>query len=116
MRERAANSVNPPASAITSSTVVRLFSSNCPAFFTSPSTETLKLWTSLTMTDTSGVGMYSASFFASASRSCIGVRPAACTSLRSGSEIFPSGRTGTARLMAVLFHTATSRRSSGPIL
>ena len=57
MRERAANSVNPPARAITSSTVLRLFSSYWPGFFTSPSTETLKLCTSRTITDTSGVGM-----------------------------------------------------------
>src|SRR2546425_7620503 len=52
----------------------------------------------------------------STSRSWGGVRPAACTSLSSGSEILPSGRTGMVRLMAGLFHTATSSTSSGPIL
>src|SRR5439155_18690711 len=51
----------------------------------------------------------------STSRSWGGVTPAACTSLSSGSEILPSGRTGTVRLMAGLFHTAISSRSSGPI-
>src|SRR2546428_304418 len=51
----------------------------------------------------------------STSRSSRGARPAACTSLSSGSEILPSGRTGMVRLMAVLFHTAISSRSSGPI-
>src|SRR5882672_10342146 len=65
------------------------------------------------MTETSGAGTYSASFFARPSRSCMGVRP---LSFRRGSEILPSGRTGTVRLIVVLFHTPISRTSSGPIL
>src|SRR5215470_16180639 len=36
-------------------------------------------------------------------------------SLRSGSEIMPSGRTGVVRLIAGLFHTAMSSTSSGPM-
>jgi hypothetical protein len=70
-------------------------------------TDTLKLFTSLTLTDTSGCGMYSARRRVTSSRSSMGVRPAACTSLSSGSEIFPSGRTGTIRLTASLLHTET---------
>src|SRR4029453_13242217 len=60
--------------------------------------------------------MYLASLLARSSLSCFGVRPAACTSSSSGSEILPSGRTGTVRLIPALFHTVTSRRSSGPIV
>ena len=86
-----------------------------PGFLTSPITETLNRLTSRTMTETSGFGMYSTSFFAMMSRSCIGVRPAAWTSLSSGREILPSGRTGAVRLSAGLFHTEISSRSSGPI-
>ena len=36
-------------------------------------------------------------------------------SLTSGSEIMPSGRTGTTRLSSGFFHTWTSSTSSGPI-
>src|SRR6266545_3240214 len=68
------------------------------------------------MTDTSGEEMYLASLLARSSLSCFGVRPAACTSSSSGSEILPSGRTGTVRLIPALFHTVTSRRSPGPIV
>ena len=67
------------------------------------------------MTETSGVGMYSAKLFISRSRSSIGVRPAAFTSFKSGSEIMPSGRTGTVRLIASFFHTPIWSTSSGPI-
>src|SRR6185503_21388125 len=77
--------------------------------------DTLKLCTSRTITDTSGDGTYSASFLSRTLRSWFGVRPAAWTSLTSGSEIFPSGRTGTVRLIALLFHTEISSMSSGPI-
>src|SRR5439155_16622871 len=59
--------------------------------------------------------MYSVSASVRWSRNSVGVRPAACTSFSRGSEIFPSGRTGTVRVISVLFHTATSRTSSGPI-
>jgi len=38
-----------------------------------------------------------------------------CTSLMSGSEILPSGRTGTVRLSVSFFHTETSSMSSAPI-
>ena len=48
-------------------------------------------------------------------RNWVGVRPAACTSLTRGNEILPSGRTGTVRLMAVLFQTEISSTSSGPM-
>src|SRR5437867_4595832 len=78
-------------------------------------TDTLKLLTSLTLTETSGWGMYSASRRVSSSRSSMGVRPAAWTSLSRGSEIFPSGRTGAVRLTASLLHTETWSTSSGPI-
>src|SRR5262245_39837774 len=67
------------------------------------------------MTETSGFGMYSVSFSTMAARSSAGVRPAAWMSLSRGSEILPSGRTGVVRLMVVLFQTAMSRRSSGPM-
>ena len=36
-------------------------------------------------------------------------------SLTSGSEIMPSGRTGTTRLRSLFFHTCTSSMSSGPM-
>src|SRR4029453_18564445 len=42
--------------------------------------------------------------------------PAACTSLTSGSDVFPSGRTGTVRHKSgQFFHTVMSSTSSGPI-
>src|SRR4029450_2979082 len=42
--------------------------------------------------------------------------PAACTSLTSGSDSFPSGRTGTVRHKSgQFFHTVMSSTSSGPI-
>src|SRR5262245_25428395 len=42
--------------------------------------------------------------------------PAACTSLTSGNDIFPSGRTGTVRHRSgQFFHTVMSSTSSGPI-
>src|SRR5437667_8053851 len=68
------------------------------------------------MTDTSGAEMYLANLLVRSSLSCLGVRPAACTSSSSGSEILPSGRTGTVRLIPVLFHTVTSRMSSAPMV
>ena len=79
-------------------------------------TETLKLLTSATITETSGLGMYSASFFVRTSRSSSVVSPAATTSFRRGSEILPSGLTGTVRVIASFFHTEMSSMSSGPIL
>src|SRR6267142_2721929 len=78
-------------------------------------TVTLKLWISRTITETVAAEIYSVNTFVRWSRNSVGVRPAACTSFNSGSEIFPSGRTGTVRVISVLFHTATSRTSSGPI-
>jgi hypothetical protein len=57
--------------------------------------------------------MYSTSLAMSEARSWDGVSAAACTSLSSGSEILPSGRTGT--VTVVLFQTAMSRTSSMPI-
>src|SRR6266581_3824912 len=78
-------------------------------------TVTLTLWISRTSTETVAAGMYSVSAFVRWSRNSIGVNPAAWTSFSSGTEIFPSGRTGTVRVISVLFHTATSRTSSGPI-
>src|SRR5882724_2753234 len=116
MREREAKSLNGPPRARASITVVPLLSSYRPGFLISPTTEKLRLRISRTMTETSGEGIYSASFFVRSSRSCIGLRPATCKSLSSGSEILPSGRTGTARLRAALSDTAMSRTSSGPIL
>jgi hypothetical protein len=41
--------------------------------------------------------------------------PAACTSPRSGTEIRPSGRTGTVVVSSVFFHTEISRMSPGPM-
>src|SRR4029450_6161005 len=42
--------------------------------------------------------------------------PAACTSLTSGNDSFPSGRTGTVRHRSgQFFHTVMSSTSSGPI-
>src|SRR5436853_5514719 len=68
------------------------------------------------MTDTSGDAMNLASRLVRSALSCLGVTPAACTSSSSGREILPSGRTGTVRLRPALFHTVTSRMSSGPIV
>ncbi len=48
-------------------------------------------------------------------RSSTAVSPAARMSLTSGSEIMPSGRTGTTRLSSSFFQTCTSRTSSGPM-
>src|SRR5678815_940757 len=68
------------------------------------------------MTETSGEGMYSASCSVRCWRRSIGVSPDACTSLTSGSDSFPSGRTGTVRHRSgQFFHTVMSRTSSGPI-
>src|SRR5260221_4988641 len=115
MRPREAKSLKPPAIAMASRIVARLFSSYRPGSFTSPSTETLKLWTSLTTTETSGVVMYAVKLLRRASRSSTVVSPAACISGTSGREIRPSGRTGTTGLTASLFQTEMSRRSSGPM-
>ena len=49
------------------------------------------------------------------SRSCSGVRPPAWTSLRSGSEIRPSGRTVTSADISVLRQYDTTSTSSGPM-
>ena len=78
-------------------------------------TETRKLCTSAMMTETSGVARNSASAVVSFSRSCIAVRPAAWMSCSSGSEILPSGRTGTVRDNASFCHTETVSTSPGPI-
>src|SRR5258708_9300574 len=50
------------------------------------------------------------------SPSCIGVSPAACTSLSSGMEIIPSARTGNEFVRSGSFQTETKSVSSGPIL
>ncbi len=62
-------------------------------------TETFTLWTSVTITDTSRTSCFTnaAKPFVRAARSSCVVNPAAMTSLTSGSEILPSGRTGTMR-------------------
>jgi hypothetical protein len=65
---------------------------------TSPLTVTLKLWTSRTITDTTGFSKNGVRRWVMSSRSCVVVRPAAVTSLASGSEILPSGLTGTVRV------------------
>src|SRR5262249_31564796 len=68
------------------------------------------------ITETSGDGRYSESCSVRWRRRSMGVSPAAWTSLTSGSETFPSGRTGTGRHRSgQFFHTSTSRMSSGPI-
>src|SRR5688572_24968785 len=82
---------------------------------TAPSTATFTLWTSRTITETSGDGTYSARRWVIACRSSTAVSPAAWMSLTSGSEIMPSGRTGTTRLSSSFFQTCTSRTSSGPM-
>ena len=115
MRCRDANCVKPPAMASASRTVVAALSSYRAGLATSPITETLKLRTSVRVTETSGLGMYSPSFLVRRSRSSIGVRPAASTSFTSGSDTMPSGRTGTVRLMASFFHTEICSVSSGPM-
>jgi hypothetical protein len=48
--------------------------------------------------------------------SSIEVRPAACTSFNNGSDIFPSGRTGTEREISFSFQTSIRSTSCGPIL
>jgi len=75
----------------------------------------LALCTSRTITEISGAGMKTRNFCKSSARSSIGVRPPTCTSLIKGSEMAPSGRTGTVRLTASFFHTEISITSSGPI-
>ena len=62
-----------------------------------------------------GFGMNSPSAREILSRSCIAVRPAAWMSCRSGSEILPSGRTGTTRESVSFFQTETCSTSSGPM-
>jgi hypothetical protein len=114
MRERDANSVNPPASAIASRTEVGEAISNRPGCRTSPTTETFGLCTRWTITDTLGLDTKRLSFSARRSRSWIGVKPAAATSSTRGSEIIPSGRTGTVRLKAWLSQTTISITSSAP--
>ena len=75
----------------------------------------MALCTSRTITEISGAGMKTRSFWVSSARSSIGVRPLAWMSLIKGSEMAPSGRTGTVRLIASFFHTEISITSSGPI-
>jgi len=110
-----AKSRSPPAMASASRMVVVLLSWSTPGFWTSPSTDTLKLRTSFTMTETSGLGMNSARATASLSRSCMAVSPEACTSWSKGIEILPSGRTGTTRESDSFFQTEICKMSSGPI-
>src|SRR5688500_9778842 len=115
MASRSAYSVRPPAIASASSTVTRVVIPYRPGVLTWPITETLKLWTSRTMTETSGVWMKAVSALVSDACSCSGVNPAACTSLSTGIETSPSGRTAMARLISVGCHTASSNTSAGPI-
>src|SRR3989442_9222939 len=93
-----------------------LLSSKRPGVFTAPTTATLTLCTSRTITETSGDGRYTARRSVNCARSSPGVRPAAWMSLTSGSDILPSGRTGIVRQSSgQFFHTRMSSRSSGPI-
>ena len=76
---------------------------------------TFRLLIALMLTVTFGS---SKNFFASsltASRSCSGVRPAALTSLRSGSEIIPSGLTVASADTSFSLQYSTCSTSSGPI-
>src|SRR5437016_6411194 len=115
IREREANGSRPPAKESASSTVVRLLTTKRPGPLTCPRTDILKLRTSVTITATLGVGMYSVNLFESSFRSSEGVRPAAGMSFTRGNEILPSGLTVTVRVKASFFHTEMSKLSSGPI-
>src|SRR5437016_3102439 len=111
-----AYSLNPPAIEIICRTVVGALSGYGPGLPTSPVMNTLRLLICLTTTVTFGSSTY---FFDSStmrSRSCAGVNPAACTSLMSGSEIFPSGRTLTSVLSSLSLQNTTDKTSSAPMV
>src|SRR5580765_1924943 len=77
---------------------------------------TLRLLMSLTTTVTFGSSTY---FFDSStmrSFSCAGVRPEAWMSLRSGSEIFPSGRTVTSAVSSLSRQNTIDSTSSAPMV
>src|SRR6185369_205447 len=73
------------------------------------------LWILVTVTVTLGSLMNFFSWSATFAANCIGVSPAACTAYNRGSEIFPSGRTGTGPVSSCSFQTLILSVSSGPI-
>src|SRR5581483_777919 len=74
------------------------------------------LFMAVTTTVTRGSATYLLSLSVMEAASCMGVRPAACTSLRSGREIMPSGRTGNVADNSGSFHTDTRSASSRPMM
>ena len=81
-------------------------SGNAPGLVTSPVTYTRRLLIVETLTVTWGLLMYFFNPSLITAANSIGVSPAACTSFRSGSVIFPSGLTGTNRVISGSFHTS----------
>src|SRR5512143_1341890 len=81
----------------------------------SPNTYTLKLLIAVTMMLTTGAFTYFERSCSSLTFSSWGVTPVACTSPRSGTEILPSGLTGTVTLNSWFPHTEICSTSSSPI-
>src|SRR5262245_21898434 len=107
--------LKPPTCAMASSTRRLRVSGTRVSLGTPPSTDTKRLFIWATITVTSGAVMYSASLWVSRSLSSWGVSPSALTSSRSGTEMFPSGRTGTSTESSGLRQTLIFKRSVTPI-
>ena len=105
----------PPLAAMASSTRRLCVSGIRPSRCTPPSTETYRLFISRTITVTLGAVMNSEKFSVRISLSSVGVSPSACTSSSNGTEIFPSGRTGTSTESSGFFQTVIRRMSVTPI-
>src|SRR5579871_614976 len=69
----------------------------------------------VTTTVTRGEATYCFNFCVRSALSCMGVKPDACTSFRSGIEIIPSARTGTVAVKSGSFQTEMCNMSFGPI-
>src|SRR6185503_6011435 len=110
-----AKSRRPPAVAIASTIVVAAVKGYAPGFPTCPKILNFLLRTCCTITVTSGAVMKFFSLSLISRSNCIGVFPAACISPASGSEIFPSERTGTDFVRFGSFQTLIANTSSLPI-
>ena len=115
MPPRLAYSVGPPASASACSTFMLPRTGYAPAWATSPSTKNLAALISETCTETTGSFTIGASLPVISRCSSLAVRPSAVMSPIIGSEIFPSGRTGSLAESAGSFHTSTATTSSLPM-
>ncbi len=100
--------------AMSCSTVMSPFSGYVAGLATLPVMNTFRLRISLTTTVAFGSSMNFEAASISVVRSSSGVKPAACTSFSSGSEILPSGRTTTSTDMSLSRQNTIDKTSDAP--